>query len=638
MEQEADQAETLLDNITDLVQSVRMDGSFAYVNRAWRETFGYSAAQIDTLKVFDIIHASSIDKCRDVFNRLAAGETVPPFETTFVTADGKPVQLEGNAAVSLQGGRPVMIRAVLRDVSARNLIERRLRKSEERFRKLVEASSDAIFLADAQGGITYASPSLNRVLGFSSDELLGTSGFALLHPDDLAAAHEYFCRVLAQPLEHLDFHCRVRHKDGSWRDLDVVCTNHLNDATVEAIVVNFRDVTERRRFDEERRQIEEQLRQTQKLESLGVLAGGIAHDFNNLLTVIIGNGEMARTYLAPDSPGLPLIDSLETAGRRAAELTRQMLAYAGRAPIERETFDISSLVLEMSQLLASVVSKRTPLTLEFGPEPALVDGDPTQIRQVVMNLITNASEAYGDRAGGIHVHTGVMNVTAESLQSRFITLTPPPGRYVCLEVRDAGSGMTDEVLARIFEPFFTTNFIGRGLGLSATLGIVRSHGGTIQVTSSEGAGTTARVWFPLATGRAPVKVAPPAQDVWRGTGRLLVVDDEHVVREVAYWMLTRAGFEVVTVDDGAAAVAWLREDTREVRAVLLDLTMPTPGLEVLGTIQRERPSLPVVLTSGYTEQDVRSRFPDQPWADFVQKPFAAAELLRVLRRVLEPAS
>jgi PAS domain S-box-containing protein len=637
MEQEVEQAETILDNITDLVQSVRMDGSLAYVNRAWRDTFGYSAAQIDTLKVFDIIHASSVDKCRDVFNRLAAGETVPPFETTFVTADGKPVQLEGNAAVSLERGRPVMIRAVLRDVSARKLIERRLRESEERFRKLVEKSSDAICLVDGEGSITYSSPSLNRVLGFSSDELLGTSGFALVHPDDLAAAHEYFGRVLAQPLEHLCFECRARHKDGGWRDLDVICTNHLNDSTVEAVVVNFRDVTERRRFDEERRQIEEQLRQTQKLESLGVLAGGIAHDFNNLLTVVVGNAEMAEVYLAPDSPGRPLMKSLETAARRAAELTRQMLAYAGRAPIAREICDISSLVLEMSQLLASVVSKSTPLTLEFGPEPALVDGDPTQIRQVVMNLITNASKSYGDRAGGVHVQTSVMDATTESLQSRFITPTPTPGRYVCLEVRDAGSGMTDQVLARIFEPFFTTNFIGRGLGLSATLGIVRGHGGTIQVTSSVGAGTTVRVWFPLATGRAPAKIAPPAQEKWRGTGRLLVVDDEQVVREVAYWMLTRAGFEVVTVDDGAAAVAWLREDRRGVRAVLLDLTMPTPGLEALVTIQREHPSLPVVLTSGYTEEDVRSRFPDQRWADFVQKPFAAAELLRVLRRVLEPA-
>jgi two-component system cell cycle sensor histidine kinase/response regulator CckA len=531
----------------------------------------------------------------------------------------------------------VMIRAVLRDVSARKLIERRLRESEERFRKLVEESSDGIFLADAQGGITYASPSLKRVLGFAPDELLGTSGFALLHPDDLAAAQEYFGRVLAQPREHLKVHCRARHKDGSWRHLDVVCTNHLNDSTVEAIVVNFRDETERRRFDEERRQIEEQLRQTQKLESLGVLAGGIAHDFNNLLTVMNGNAEMARAYLTPGSPGDSLIESVETAGRRAAELTRQMLAYAGRTPIARETCDISSLILEMSQLLASVVSKSTPLTLEFSAEPALVDGDPTQIRQVVMNLITNASESYDGRAGGIHVRTSVTHASAASLQSRFITPPPPPGQYVCLEVHDAGSGMSDEVLARIFEPFFTTHFIGRGLGLSATLGIVRGHGGTVQVTSHVGAGTTVRVWLPVATGAAPVDVARPSQDTWRGTGRLLVADDEQVVREVAHSMLTRAGFSVVTMADGAAAVAWLHENTDEVRAVLLDLTMPTPALDTLVAIQRERPGLPVVLTSGYTEQDVCNRFPDQPWAAFVQKPFTAAGLLRVLRRVLEPS-
>jgi PAS domain S-box-containing protein len=625
-----EEIEKVLDSITDLVQSVRLDGSFAYVNRAWRETLGYSAAAIDRLKVSEIIHPASQEKCREVFNRLAAGEAVPPFETTFVTADGKPVQLEGSAAVSFEGGRPVMIRVVLRDVSERKLIERRLRASDDRFRKLVEESSDGIFVADSTGSIAYASPSLKRVLGFSAEELLGSSGFALVHPDDLTAAQEYFGRVLAQPLEHLTFHCRVKHKDGGWRDLDVVCTNHLNDAAVEGIVVNFRDATERRQF-------EDQMRHAQKLESLGVLAGGIAHDFNNLLTVILGNVELATPYVPPESPATPLLASVETAGRRAAELTREMLAYAGRAPIVRETSDLSSLVLEMSQLLATVVSRSTPLDLNLDSAPALVDGDPTQIRQLVMNLITNASEAYADRAGPIHVRTSVMYAAADVLQSPYITPAPPPGPYVCLEVIDAGSGMADEIQTRMFEPFFTTKFIGRGLGLAATLGIVRGHLGTIQVASRAGSGTTVRVLFPLAIGRASDGVPPPPVEAWTGTGRLLVVDDEDAVRRVATKMFTGAGFEVLTAGDGDAAVGLLRADTREIRAVLLDLSMPAPGLETLAAIQRTRPGVPVLVMSGYTEQDVSRAFPEQPWAGFIQKPFALSDLLRAVRRVLEPA-
>ena len=205
-----DQVEKVLDSITDLVQSVRLDGSLAYVNRAWRETLGYSAAAIARMKVFEIIHPTSREHCQEVFARLASGEAVGPFETTFVTADGRPVQLEGNAAVSFDAGRPVLIRVVLRDVSERKLIERRLRASDERFRKLVEESSDAIILADAEGRITYASPSLQRVTGFSADERLGRSGFERLHPDDLGAAREYFGRVLAQPREHLTFRCRAQ--------------------------------------------------------------------------------------------------------------------------------------------------------------------------------------------------------------------------------------------------------------------------------------------------------------------------------------------------------------------------------------------------------------------------------------------
>ena len=625
-----EQIEQLLDSITDLVQSVRLDGSLAYVNRAWRETLGYSAAAIDRMKVFEIIHPTSREHCQDVFARLASGEAVPPFETTFVTADGRPVQLEGNAAVSFDAGRPVLIRVVLRDVSERKLIERRLRASDERFRKLVEESSDGIFLADAQGLISYASPSLKRLLGFPAGELLGTSGFALIHPDDLVAAQEYFGRVLAQPREHLTFRCRVRHKDEGWRDLDVVCTNHLADTAVEAIVVNFRDVTEQR-------QNEIQMRHAQKLESLGVLAGGIAHDFNNLLTVVLGNAELLKRHVAPESQATAMLASLETAGRRAAELTREMLAYAGRAPIVRETCDVSSLVREMSQLLAAVVSKSTPFELQFESTPALVEGDPTQIRQVVMNLMTNASEAYDDRPGAIHVRTRVMRATPDLLQSPYITPAPAPGSYVCLEVADAGCGMPDEIMTRMFEPFFTTKFIGRGLGLAATLGIVRSHRGTVHVTSSPGIGTTVRVLFPLATGRAPENVAPPSSETWRGSGRLLVVDEEEAVRRVATEMLTGAGFDVLTAGDGDAAVALLRGDTREIRAVLLDLTIPAPRLEGLAAIQRVRADVPVVAMSGYTLEDVSRQFPNQPWAGFIQKPFALSDLLRAVRGVLEPA-
>ena len=636
-----EQIEMLLDSITDLVQSVRLDGSLAYVNRAWRETLGYSAMAIDRMKVFEIIHPTSREHCQDVFARLASGESVPPFETTFVTADGRPVQLEGNAVVSFDAGRPALIRVVLRDVSERKLIDRRLRASDERFRKLVEESSDGIFIADAQGRISYSSPSLKRVLGFSPAELLGSSGFDLLHPDDLVAAQEYFGRVLAQPGQHLTFRCRARHKEGGWRDLDVVCTNHLNDSAVEGIIVNFRDVTERLQFEKALQESESRkatsLDAARRLESLGALAGGIAHDFNNLLTVILGNVELVRRHVPPESQAVPLLASLETAGRRAAELTREMLAYAGRAPIVREPCNVSSIVRQMSQLLSTVVSESTPFDLALGYEPAYIDGDPAQIRQVVMNLMTNASESYGGRPGPIPVRTTIVNTTAESMQSPFVSPAPPPGSYVCLEVIDAGCGMTAETMARMFEPFFTTKFIGRGLGLAATLGIIRGHRGTIHVTSSLGVGTTVRVLFPRAADSSKHSVPQPLRDTWTGSGRLLLVDDQEGVRGVATGMLTGAGFEVLTAGDGDAAVELLRADPRDVRAILLDVTLPSPGLDAIAAIQRVRAGVPVIVMSGHTMEDVSLAYPDQPWAGFVQKPFALSDLLRAVRGVLEPA-
>ncbi|HXD75118.1 MAG TPA: PAS domain S-box protein [Vicinamibacterales bacterium] len=487
----AEQIEKLLDSITDLVQSVRPDGSFAYVNRAWRETLGYSAARMDMLRVFDVIHESSRDKCRDVFQRLLAGDTVPPFETVFVKADGGRVELEGSATCSFEAGRPVMIRAVLRDVSERRRIESRLRAAEERFRKLVEESSDGIFLADSQGLIAYSSPSLERVLGFTPDELHRTSGFDLVHPDDVPAAYEYFGRVRAQPREHLSFHCRARHKDGGWRDLDVVCTNHLDDPAVEAVVVNFRDVTGRRI-------IEDELRHAQRLESLVVLASGIAHEFNNVLTVILGNIELMKAEVDAASPAAPLLTQLHDAGRRAADLTRQMLAYAGRTPFERQRYDVSSVVREMRPLLEAVAAANVAIEMELESAPAIVDGDPAQLRQAVMNLVANASEAYDGRGGAIVVRTAAMSTTMEFMQSPYIAPAPPPGRYVCVEVSDLGSGIPADLLPRIFEPFFTTKFIGRGLGLAAALGVVRAHQGTVHATSDIGQGTTVRMLFPVA--------------------------------------------------------------------------------------------------------------------------------------------
>ena len=390
----------------------------------------------------------------------------------------------------------------------------------------------------------------------------------------------------------------------------------------------------------ERRRTEEQMRQTQKLESLGVLAGGIAHDFNNLLAGILGNVGIAKAEVEEgDDPGESLAN-IETAARRAADLTRQMLAYSGRGAFVIQRIDLSALVTEMAHLLSSAISKKAVLRLHTLHGLPSCEGDATQLRQVVMNLITNASDALGDAPGTITVTTGVLQATRADLASTYIDERLPEGEYVFLEVADTGCGMDDETRARIFDPFFTTKFTGRGLGLAATLGIVRGHRGAIGVESAPGRGTTIRLLLPVSAPPAAVEApkvpaAPePGVTSWKGTGRILVVDDEELVRSLASRVLEASGFEVVGATDGLEALEVFERSPDSIRLVLLDWMMPRlSGAETLDALRERRADLPVILSSGYAEQTVSGRLDDRLTV-FIQKPYRPQELLAKVKAAL----
>ena len=323
------------------------------------------------------------------------------------------------------------------------------------------------------------------------------------------------------------------------------------------------------------RQGEEQMRNAQKLESLGVLAGGIAHDFNNLLVGVLGNASLALTELPDDSPARQFVKDVETSAQRAAELTRQMLAYSGRGKFVVESLSLSQVVREMTQLLGRVISKRARLSLHLREDLPPIVGDATQVRQVVMNLITNASDALLGEPGLVTARTGTVHADARLLASTYLNEELPAGEYVYLEVTDSGVGMDTATRARIFEPFFTTKFTGRGLGLAAVLGIVRSHKGAIDVTSEPGCGTTFRVLFPASAAIAEVPLARNLMPAaWKGSGLALVVDDEETVRGVARHVLERSGFSTVEAATGEEALAICSAQQKSLRIVLLDLTMP----------------------------------------------------------------
>jgi PAS domain S-box-containing protein len=397
---------------------------------------------------------------------------------------------------------------------------------------------------------------------------------------------------------------------------------------------------ERKHSEEERERLEAQVQHAQKLESLGILAGGIAHDFNNLLTGILGYADLTLMRLPSDSPVRGGLEEIKGAAERAAELSRQMLAYSGKGSFVIEPINVNDVVTEMGNLLEVTLSKGARLEYDLASGLPLVVADTTQVRQVIMNLITNAAEALCDEGGVITVTSGIEECTRSFLSECYIDEQLPEGEYVYLAISDTGCGMDPETQSKIFDPFFTTKFTGRGLGLAATLGIVRGHKGTIQVESEPGRGTTFRVLLPVAGD--DVQSAPKRSsdlDRWNGSGTVLLVDDEATVRDVGTRMLEEAGLTVLTASDGLEAVEVYETRADEIGCVVLDLTMPRmSGEETLRELQRIRQNVRVVLSSGYSEQEVIGRFEGRGIVGFVQKPYLVSRLVSQVGRAMTRAS
>jgi signal transduction histidine kinase len=376
----------------------------------------------------------------------------------------------------------------------------------------------------------------------------------------------------------------------------------------------------------------------QKLEALGVLAGGIAHDFNNLLTVILGNTSVVLASLPADSPDRVQMEQIERASKRCADLAQQMLAYSGQGRFVVEVVDLGTVVAGLAELINAAISKKANLSLHFAPDTPPIDADVTQLHQVILNLITNASEAIGDDTGAITVSSD--RVTADRaylLEHGAEHLVE--GTYARLEVLDTGSGMDADTLEKLFDPFFTTKFTGRGLGLAAVQGIVRGHRGAIEVQTAPGVGTSFRLLFPAATrSQAPEPAAAkaPASPLH---GTVLVVDDNEQIRALARHLLESFGFQVVTVDDGTQALRAITEHANEFAFVLLDLMMPgMSGEEVVDELHRLGAATPVILSSGYHSHELNQRFLGRGVAAFLQKPYGIEQLRAAAVEILAARS
>lgn len=518
------------------------------------------------------------------------------------------------------------------ELGERMRAEESLKASEERFRTLVDNSFDVIFVLDTGGVFQFVSPSWEKHFGYPPSDVIGQEFRHFVHPDDTANCFEYLAQVLANGQAATSPSYRVKQADGSWRLFIANGTRHTDSTGATLYIGVGHDISDEKRLEEERLNLERQFFHAQKLESLGIMAGGIAHDFNNLLTAIIGNLELSGMHLDKSSQTSIRIGQAMKASLRAAALTKHMLDYTGRGAFKLTSLDLNLLVKENSDLLRTTVPKTISMVMDTSASLPPVLGDSGQLQQVIMNLINNAAEAIGGEPGEIMIATGVQECDWKMLQHSKLEMKPPPGRYVYLDVTDSGCGMDEETQQRIFEPFYTTKFTGRGLGMSSVMGIVKSHNGAILLYSEPKLGSTFKVLLPIFTGQqaaipygfAESETSGPHPDV---SGMVLVVDDEEPVREVCREFLHDMGMQTMGAADGLEAVEIFSRHMHDISLVILDLTMPRmDGVTALHELRLLQPGAKILISSGHALKTTEKMFVDDTPDGFIQKPYQLQEI------------
>lgn len=515
------------------------------------------------------------------------------------------------------------------DIAERKRAEEALRESEQTLRVAVDAANLGLWSIEVETQVVSASPKTCEMFGFEKNAApVDLSAWRKpVDPEDQEHAVSCLTAALAGKRE-FDCEFRVVLPDSSIRW--IACRGsllHEGEHARPRLVGVSQDVTERKLADAI-------VRHKHKLESLGILAGGIAHDFNNLLTGVLGHASIVLSDGKLDSDNRQCIENVVLAAESAAQLTRQMLAYSGRGRFVVEPVQLSNRIRELQPLFTAAISKNVVLEMDLKEHLPLVEMDTAQLQQLIMNLVLNAAEAVGPKAGVVRVSTRLVKVTEHMLRLAPVGGDVPVGEYVSIEVRDNGHGMDEKTIAKIFDPFFSTKFTGRGLGLSAVMGIVRGHKGAIQIASQPGKGTVFTVYFP-SSARSHQKLAEVKPVPSRGSGVVLVVDDEEIVRKTAKLALQRCGFEVVVAQNGQECVETVRTSPDRFDAILLDMAMPVMGGEqAFKNLVQIRPSIVVIATSGYDESETVSRF-GSGLAGFLQKPYTSGQLVSKVQSVLQ---
>ncbi len=614
---------------------IHQDGQFRYVNRHTELLTGYTQDELLKMKFWELVHPDHMEMLKERGTARQKGDAVVNrYEFKYLTKRGETRWLDLSGEQMEYGGKPAAL-AIGFDVTDRKKTEEALLESELKFRTLFDKALDGILIADHETRrFVMGNGAICKMLGCTIEDLLALS-VGDIHPQSaLQHVVNQFERQMRGEIAMAE-EIPVLRKDGSIFFADINSSAILFGGR-PCLMGVFRDITDRKLAAEESRRVAIQLQQAQKMESLGVMAGGIAHDFNNLLVSVLGNADIALRDASLPATARHRLEEIRTAAVSASEMTRQMLVCAGRGQLAVKPIDLGELVEGVSGVMEASISKKAALRFNFPEGLPAVEGDAAQLRQVVMNLVRNASEAIGDKSGIISISASLVSAGPGFFSDAILGEALGAGEYVCLSVSDTGSGMEPAVLPKIFEPFFTTRFAGRGLGLAVVLGIVKSHQGAIRVFSEPGRGSRFDLYFPASLrGAVREEEAEEPGQAGKASWTLLCVEDEAAVREVEVTMLEGLGFNVIAASTGQEALALFGERKSEIGAVLLDFNMPEMnGEDVFRELRRLGESVPIILVSGYSEAEVKQRFKEGELAGFLKKPFRRAELVTAVMKIL----
>ncbi len=614
-------------SIEGIFQTTR-NGKYVEANPALVHMLGYGS-QEEILREPGVVtrHYVVPDDRKRFRELIERHDVLQGFETQVYRRDGSRIWISINAhVVRDRKGDIAFYEGTVENITDRKRVEEALFESEQKYRSIVEGSHAGVYIIE-DGLFRFVNTTLCDIFGYTYGEIVDTMGPAdLVLPEDFPAVGESLEKRLTGEIKTAELTYRIRRKDGEIRSIKAIGSSILYKGR-PAVIGTLLDITKEK-------ELEAQLLQSQKLETVGRLAGGIAHDFNNMLGVILGNVQMAKINLSASEHTYAFCDAIERATTKAADLVRQLLAFSRRQLLELKTLDLNNLVAGFEKMIHRVIAENIDMSFVLAKDLPAIKADETQMNQVLINLIVNARDAMAE-GGILTISTGVMDVEA-----RYIQTHPDvrPGRYVMLSVADTGTGMEKDVSDRMFEPFFTTKAGGSGLGLSVVYGIIKQHGGFVEVMSERGRGTTIRVFLPRAE-EAVIPTARPETPVETGNETILIVEDDEDFRKVEAEMLTRLGYRVYSAADGMEGITLFAEKSKEIDLVILDVVMPRmSGRDALEGMRRIRPDVPSLFVTGYSLDGIHVNYILDQGIEALQKPFSFDTLSRKIREVMQKAA